>query len=165
MKILTAELPTKQAAELAAKITGEGKKLCTIWHCLGKTNDAGRAGTIVRTESTDTPRHAVQHVFALNTVDDDHGDVSDDGGKQQPAQIAVERVAQVCHPLDFFRRTLASPQRRTLQRAAAAAVLADHADNGNGKHEQIQNAVSCRRSLAVALRTLGAVGNCPRCAM
>ena len=26
MKILTAELPTKQAAELAAKITGEGKK-------------------------------------------------------------------------------------------------------------------------------------------
>jgi len=26
MKILAAELPTKQAAELAAKITGEGKK-------------------------------------------------------------------------------------------------------------------------------------------
>ena len=26
MKILVAELPTKQAAELAAKITGEGKK-------------------------------------------------------------------------------------------------------------------------------------------
>ena len=32
MKILAAELPTKQAAELAAKITGEGKKPCTIWH-------------------------------------------------------------------------------------------------------------------------------------
>ncbi|AAF42404.1 Uncharacterised protein [Neisseria meningitidis] len=47
------------------------------------------------------------------------------------------------------------------QRAAAAAVLADHADNGNSKHEQIQNAVACRRSLAVALRTLGAVGNRP----
>lgn len=26
MKVLTAELPTKQAAELAAKITGESKK-------------------------------------------------------------------------------------------------------------------------------------------
>ena len=35
MKILAAELPTKQAAELAAKITGEGKKPCTIWHWNG----------------------------------------------------------------------------------------------------------------------------------
>ena len=35
MKILSAELPTKQAAELAAKITGENKKalydLALIW--------------------------------------------------------------------------------------------------------------------------------------
>lgn len=115
----------------------------------------------MRTESTDTTRHTVQNISALNTVGDDHDDMSDDGGKQQPAQIAVERVAQVYHPLDFFRRTLHHFNAEHFQRAAAATVLADHADNGNGKHEQVQNAVSCRRSFAVALRTLGAVGNRP----
>ena len=51
-------------------------------------------------------RHTVQNISALNTVDDDHGDMSDDGGKQQPTEIAVQQVTQICHPFDFFRRTL-----------------------------------------------------------
>ena len=61
----------------------------------------------------------------------------------------------------FFRRTLHHFDTEYFQRAAAATVLADHADNWNGKHEDIKGKVACFGGKAVGGRTFGCIEQGP----
>ena len=93
-----------------------------------------------------------KNVVALNAVNNDHGNVAGDKREEQPAEFAMRHIAEVGHPFDFFRRTLHHFDTEYFQWAAAATVLADHADNGNGEHEDVKGqrwpalgSKSCRR--------------------
>ena len=100
--------------------------------------------------------------MALNAVDDNHGDVAGDKREEQPAEFAVRHIAEIGHPFDFFRRTLHHFDTEYFQRSAAAAVLADHADNGNGEHEDVKGKVACFGGKAVGGRTFGRIEQKPK---
>ena len=99
--------------------------------------------------------------MALNAVDDNHGDVAGDKREEQPTEFAVRHIAEIRHPFDFFRRTLHHFDTEDFQRTAAAAVLADHADNGNGEHEDVKGKVACFGGKAVGGRTFGRIEQSP----
>ena len=61
----------------------------------------------------------------------------------------------------FFQANPASLRHRILSTAAAATVLADHADNGNGKHEDVKGKVACFGGKAVGGRTFGRIEQSP----
>ena len=99
--------------------------------------------------------------MALNAVDDNHGDMACNQREEQPAEFAVHHVAEVGHPFDFFRRPLHHLDAEYFQRAAAATVLADHADNGNGKHEDVKGKVAGFGGKAIGGRTFGRIEQSP----
>ena len=106
-----------------------------------------------------------KNVVALNAVNNDHGNVAGDKREEQPAEFAMRHIAEVGHPFDFFRRTLHHFDTEYFQWAAAATVLADHADNGNGEHENVKGKVACFGGKAVGGRAFGRIEQSPNMRM